>query len=87
MVIEIYSLQHEETIDTGGATEAGRTAKMLKLLRPLWLGKCDMCTRRTRVRGRYMYEAQKSLQVCVTCVPVDSDDMAHESSKLVLAGY
>jgi hypothetical protein len=60
---------------------------MLKLQGPLWLEKCDMCTRRTRVRGRYMYETQKSLQVCVTCVPVDGNDMTHESSKLVLAGY
>ena len=60
---------------------------MLKLLRPLWPGKCDKCARHTLVRGRYMYEAQKSLQVCVTCVPADGDDMTHESSKLVMAGY
>jgi hypothetical protein len=60
---------------------------MMKLLRPLWPGKCDKCTHRTLVRARYMYEAQKSLQVCVTCVPVDGDEMTHESSKLVMAGY
>ena len=60
---------------------------MLKLLRPLWPGKCEECTRRTLVRARYMYEMQKSIQVCVTCVPVDGDDMTHESSKLVIAGY
>ncbi len=34
-----------------------------------------------------MYETQKSLQVCVSCVPADGDDMTHESSKLVMAGY
>lgn len=34
-----------------------------------------------------MYEAQKSLQVCVSCVPVDGDDMTHENSKPVIAGY
>jgi len=60
---------------------------MLKLLRPLWSGECDKCARHTLVRGRYMYEAQKSLQVCVTCVPADGDDMTHESSKLVMARY
>ncbi len=60
---------------------------MLKLLRPLWPGECDKCSRRTLVRGRYFVEAQKSLQVCVTCVPVDGDDLTHESSKLVVAGY
>jgi len=60
---------------------------MLRLLRPLWPGKCDRCSRRTLVRGRYQNEVQKSLQVCVICVPVDGNDMTHESSKLVLAGY
>jgi hypothetical protein len=60
---------------------------MRKLLRPLWPGKCDRCSRRTLVRGRYLDKAQKSLQVCVSCVPVDENDMTHESGKLVLAGY
>ncbi len=58
---------------------------MLKLLSPLWPGKCDKCTRRTLVRARYIDEEEKSLQVCVTCVPVDGDDMTHENSKLVRA--
>lgn len=60
---------------------------MLKLLKPLWPGECDQCSRRTLVRERYVVEAQKALQVCVTCVPVDGDDLTHESSKLVMAGY
>jgi hypothetical protein len=60
---------------------------MRRLLRPLWPGTCDKCSRRTLVRGRYLLETQKSLQVCVICVPVDSNDMTHESSKLVVAGY
>jgi hypothetical protein len=60
---------------------------MLTLLRPLWPDKCDKCTRRTLVRARYAFEEQKSIQVCATCVPVDGDDMTHESSKLVMAGY
>ena len=60
---------------------------MLKLLKPLWPGKCDGCTRHTLVRARFDDEAQKSVQVCVTCVPVDGDDLTHESSKLVVAGY
>ena len=60
---------------------------MLRLLRPLWPGKCDKCARRTLVRGRYLVEVRKSSQVCITCVPVDGNDMTHESSKLVLAGY
>jgi len=60
---------------------------MLKLLRPLWPVKCDNCTRHTLVRARFDYEAQKSIQVCVTCVPVDGDDLTHESGKLVVAGY
>ena len=59
----------------------------MKLLRPLQPGACDKCSRRTLVRERYVTEVQKSLQVCVTCVPVDGDDMSHESSKLVMAGY
>ena len=46
-----------------------------------------MCSRRTLVRARYAYEEQKSLQVCATCVPVDGNDMTHESRKLVMAGY
>ena len=60
---------------------------MRRLLKPLWPGKCDNCSRRTLVRRRHLLERQKSLQVCVTCVPVDHYDMTHESSKLVLAGY
>jgi len=60
---------------------------MLKLLSPLWPGKCDKCTRHTLVREHYLHEEDKSLQVCVTCVPVDGDDMTHESSKLVMAGH
>lgn len=60
---------------------------MLKLLRPLWPGKCDQCARRTLVRARYMCEEQKSIQVCVSCVPVDDDDLTHESSKMVVPGH
>jgi|GEM_PF-5348287 len=60
---------------------------MRKLLSPLWPGRCDKCSRRTLVRGRYLVEAQKSLQICVTCIPVDGHDMTHDSRKLVLAGY
>ncbi|MEN8729559.1 MAG: hypothetical protein AB1Z51_07165 [Desulfuromonadales bacterium] len=32
-------------------------------------------------------ERQKSLHVCVACVPVDPHDMTDESSRLVLADY
>ena len=60
---------------------------MRRLLKPLWPGRCDKCSRRTLVRRRYLLETQDPLQVCVACVPVDGDDMTHESSKLVLAGY
>ncbi len=60
---------------------------MLKLLSPLCPGKCDKCNHRTLVRTRYLYEEEKSLQVCVSCVPFDGGDMTHESSKLVMAGY
>ena len=34
-----------------------------------------------------MYEAQKSLQVCVTCVPADGAEITHESSTLIMAGH
>ena len=60
---------------------------MRKLLKPLYPGRCDNCSRRTLVRRRHRLERQISLHVCVTCVPVDRHDMIYESSKLVLAGY
>jgi hypothetical protein len=60
---------------------------MSKTLRSLWRGECFFCHRFTMIRERFLLEQQQTAHVCARCVPVDSNDMTHESHKLVAAGY
>ncbi|PLX74447.1 MAG: hypothetical protein C0614_11840 [Desulfuromonas sp.] len=55
-------------------------------LKLLSRGECHICHRLTLVRGKYVPRFQQTTQVCVRCMKVDSEDMVHESSKLVVAG-
>jgi len=50
-------------------------------------GECYVCHRFTLVREKYVPRAQQTAQVCVRCLKIDEDEMVHESSKLVVAGY
>lgn len=52
-----------------------REVKSLKLKNRLVPGLCKACAKKALVRERFCAEAQKKLQVCVSCVPVDDVDM------------
>ncbi|PLX84142.1 MAG: hypothetical protein C0614_05250 [Desulfuromonas sp.] len=60
---------------------------MLKIISYLQKGECCRCHRTTLVRDRFDDLAHKVTQLCIRCVPVDGQDMVHQSSKLVAAGY
>ena len=53
---------------------------MMKLLNKLTLGKCCHCGKTALVRPKTCEETAELSQSCVTCVPIDSEDMNYHIS-------
>ena len=53
---------------------------MMKLLNKLTLGNCCHCGKTTLVRPKTFEETTEMSHSCVTCVPIDNDDMNYHNS-------